>query len=444
MVQQQKSPRSLNHLTSKVLQSQSQSQCTAVEDIEYNMLQTEFQTSVKTTALARYICEHFDSLSISIQSRILNTHDFLMLFIPLIDEPPWTRRRRKQIKYTPYISKDPDSSDAANEVLVWEKYIEQEWTEIKPRDLLNMTQCEAQCWIAVFHLTCSNANCREQYSLNTYRKEQILRLRKFLNEYIMDQLPVLVDVTRYMDELSLMYVPDSNNNGSGNNAMLMEQIDQLRESIFTECKRDWDQVVSNQLESIFSSVTDGTDEDLRLIATIYNEDSIDCCLGDSGIHLESLKFDPSMRTQLERIYICVCENCKNDNETSGAEKNFVEVFTLTPDRQDEGIIVQTPNGPFQRIKLVIEQSGDFTQIFERSNQSLKIQANISYKHVTGVKRLNQALDLAGGKCSDSKVEWVQLGKLEDKLVLQLGFKRDVDNTNKGYLLEQAYMAQPSC
>lgn len=282
MVYHQKHPRTVEQIKFKASQQQQNSNNSngdhndVIDEIIHNLLNTEYQTAVKATSVARYLCEHFDSLSISIQSRIINTHDFLMLFIPLIDEPPWTRRR-DGVRRGAVDESKVESKMEGDTTTVWEKYIDQEWKEIQPCDLLQITQCEAQCWIAVFHLTCSSANCREQYGLNTYRKEQILRLRKFLNEYLMDQLPVLSDVRRYMDELSLMHVPDHNSGGSSNGVgmtVLMEQIDSVRESLLNECNGRWDEVARNQFELIFSRVTDATDADLRLIATVYDEESI--------------------------------------------------------------------------------------------------------------------------------------------------------------------------
>lgn len=447
MVYHQKHPRTIDQMVSSSLSSKK----TALDDINYNRLQTEYKTAVKTTSLARYICEHFDSLSISIQSRILNTHDFLMLFIPLIDEPPWTRRRSKcsRLKSRKMTALDEEVEEEVS--TVWEKYINQEWNEIPSCDLLQMTQCEAQCWIAVFHLTCGNEHCREQYGLNTYRKEQILRLRKFLNEYLMDQLPVLVDVTRYMDELSLMYVPESSNVGSVDGkgmAVLMEQIDRIRESILKECNCDWDQVAIDQMDRIYSKVTDGTDEDLRLIATIFNEEHYDFGFEGSSSTSEPSAVDPVVTApqmkQLKAINIRVCKK-DDDNEDGNEEvkRDFLDVFNLCPNEDDEGIIVQTPYGPFRRKKLVIEQTGDFMQLYSSSRQRLDIEANLSFHGVVGIQQFITDLILPDVNNVTKRVEWVQLGKLENELVLQLGFKCDVDDTNRAYMLVQAFIAQPS-
>lgn len=425
-------------MTSKALLPQPQS---TLKDMMHNLLQTEYQSAVKSTSLARYLCEHFDSLSISIQTRILNTHDFLMLFIPLIDEPPWTRRRSKPATYVSK-SSNPSMGDS-DEILVWEKFIDQEWKEVQSTDLLNVTQCEAQCWIAVFHLTCSNANCREQYGLNTYRKEQILRLRKFMNEYLIDQLPILSDVTRYMDELSLMYVPECGGSGSGTNStgvsVLMEQIDQVRECLLKECNNDWVQVAKYHLDSIYSKTTDANDEDLRLIASIYNEEDINFCLGDKCLNPD--KIEPNVfRPILDQIIISISESNDVDNEI-----NNVDVFNLIPNEKDDGVLVQTPNGPFHRRKLAIVNTGDLGQFFGSSPnpRRLKLKANISFKSVTGFQHLGIDFDLPTRTKSTKNIEWIQLGTLENNLVLQLGFKHCSEDSTENYSLEQAYLAQPN-
>ena len=138
--------------------------------------------------------------------------------------------------------------------LVWEKYIEGNWTEIQPDELLRVTKCEAQPWLLLFHLLCT-PSCREAYSLNTFRKEQISRLRKFLNNVVVDQIPVLADVMRYMDELSIMDVPETASTGHGT-ALLMQQVDSLREDITSSRVSDWDVVAREQFDTIFSKVKD--------------------------------------------------------------------------------------------------------------------------------------------------------------------------------------------
>ena len=60
---------------------------------------------------------------------------------------------------------------------------------------------------------------RERYNLNSFRKGQLLRVRKYLNEVLLDQLPFLADIMRYMDELAISEVPQDN----GQNVFMLQE-----------------------------------------------------------------------------------------------------------------------------------------------------------------------------------------------------------------------------
>lgn len=170
------------------------------QEIKDHINDIGFKVGVASVSIARYLCEHIGSLSLSAQQRILDTHDFLVMITPLVEEPPWTRR----------------TADGA-----WEKLGDNNaWTKVEKGDLLKITKCEAQVWLLIYHLTC-DGECRKAYGLNAFRKEQLLRLRKYLNDVVLDQVPVLADVMRYMDELQLMSVPE-NSTGQGGQGLMMQ------------------------------------------------------------------------------------------------------------------------------------------------------------------------------------------------------------------------------
>lgn len=135
----------------------------------------EFRICISCCSIARYLCEHVESMSLSAISRITDTHDYLMLILPLIENPPWTRRNNQG---------------------KWEKLVDFKWTAVEPINLLKITKLEGQPWLAIYHLM-AKKEFRERYHLNTFRKSQLLRLRKYLNEVLTDQLPVLTDIQRF-------------------------------------------------------------------------------------------------------------------------------------------------------------------------------------------------------------------------------------------------------
>ena len=192
----------------------------------------------------RFICEHSDVMPLSVASRITDTHDFLILTVPLIENPPWTRRL--------------DSGK-------WQKLVEQNWKDVQPIDLLKLTKNEGQPWLMLFHLV-TKKTFRERYHLNTFRKAQLLRVRKFLNEVMLDQMPILADIQRYMDELAITEVPEPQS--VQENVFMFQQVAVTREKAIKG--KSWSEISAKALETIFF-MSDKDDEDLKRIANIYTD-----------------------------------------------------------------------------------------------------------------------------------------------------------------------------
>ena len=169
--------------------------------------------------LAQYWCQHAEELPLAARSRLLDVHDFPLLMIPLLEEPPWTRRRevtRRRATTSSSSSENGAQTTTTTTAMVWEKYIDGNWAEVEPGELLRLTKCEAQPWLVLYHLLCNSPSCREAYGLNAYRKERLLRARKYLNAGgLTDQLPPLADLARYLDELSIMGVPEATESTRG-------------------------------------------------------------------------------------------------------------------------------------------------------------------------------------------------------------------------------------
>ncbi len=222
---------------------------TPMDDIMNHKNQIEYRVCISACAIGRFICEHADNLPLSVVSRVADTHDLLMLFIPLIENPPWTRRVPKTGK--------------------WQKLIDFKWQEVKPIDLLKITKLEGQPWIALYHLLAKQI-FRERYHINAFRKGQILRVRKYLNEIMLDQLPFLVDMQRYMDELAISEVREPSE--SSNSIFMFQQVSIVREKIIKN--KNWSDVANYQMSHVFT-MTDRDDKDLKRMADLYADDAVE-------------------------------------------------------------------------------------------------------------------------------------------------------------------------
>ena len=217
---------------------------TPKDDLAQHLTDIEFKVCISACTIARFLAEHADSMPLNVVSRITDVHDYLVLMIPLIESPPWTRR-----------------NDNTGE---WQKLVDFKWNKVLPIDLLKITKLEGQPWLALYHLL-AKAVFRERYNLNSFRKGQLLRVRKYLNEVLLDQLPFLADIMRYMDELAISEVPQDN----GQNVFMLQQVSVKREEIHKN--KNWAEVAEYQMKNVFT-MTDKDDKDLRKIADLYSDD----------------------------------------------------------------------------------------------------------------------------------------------------------------------------
>ena len=84
---------------------------------------------------------------------------------------------------------------------------------------------------------------------------------------MLDQLPILADVQRYMDELAIAEVPEPSS--SMDNVFLFQQVAVTREKVIKG--RDWQQIADSLL-SLLSEINDKNDPDLKTLAYLYTQD----------------------------------------------------------------------------------------------------------------------------------------------------------------------------
>jgi len=156
------------------------------QSLESKINDVEFATSLSALGILRSITDTLSERTLSVQARLLDSYDALGVLIPLLDAKPWFRRCAK-----------------LNSV---QQYNDGVWSDVNKADEWDKTvrigKYEAQVWLATHALLCE-PSCRRKYQWDETRKATALRLRKHLNESKMDQLPVLRDVARVLDELNV-------------------------------------------------------------------------------------------------------------------------------------------------------------------------------------------------------------------------------------------------
>lgn len=81
--------------------------------------------------------------------------------------------------------------------------------------------------------------CREanrKYEITTFRKSNLLRLRKYITEPVIDQLPMLGQMLRTLEEISLM----GDNPIAERNSFIVQQLPEIRVKIVKG--KNWDEI----------------------------------------------------------------------------------------------------------------------------------------------------------------------------------------------------------
>ena len=83
----------------------------------------------------------------------------LLTLCPLMEKAPWVRKRRGE----------------------FEKFEKNEWKIITEDELGRLPKLSVQLWLTIYNLV-MDGQCRSRYEMKSHRKENLLKLRRFLNE----------------------------------------------------------------------------------------------------------------------------------------------------------------------------------------------------------------------------------------------------------------------
>lgn len=394
---------------------------TPLQSLEDQAVDVIVQVSVGAVTLMRYICEHINGLPLSVLVRVIDTHDILCSIIPIIENPPWSRRLKKSG--------------------VWQKLVDNAWEEVEVSDLLKLTKTEGQVWLALFSLVCNN-EVRKRYHFNSFRKGQLLRARKYMNEVLLDQLPVLADVQRFIDELAMMDVSQPTAEQGGSSVLRMEQVGSTQEKLKA---RNWEEVAAKALGAEgFGAQSDATDADLRrLIDNVYALDGVDDVLNSES---EANKVELYSQ-QLSSLDICIL--------SGEGHLELVRVsYELAPGEANRiGKATPTDQGDFVRRRWIVPKEVMSSQpasadvpFSSCSSDTVAemlpcvLKAELSF---TGLSPVTCAVasQLVAFDSALPQKRWVQLGAIKEKIAIQVQLVRDTEGAP--FRVADAFISTPS-
>lgn len=139
--------------------------------------------------------------------------------------------------------------------------------------------------------------CRKKYELNDFRKNNLLRLRKFMNELLLDQIPNLSVMLRSLEELSFMNVRTQ----TLSNPLVVQLIPEIANSITSG--QNWKEIAEFQQANYFKKDLEQQKEDMKKMADLYGQDLVEGII--DGFKCGLCRKEASKRcAQCQKLWYC--------------------------------------------------------------------------------------------------------------------------------------------
>lgn len=215
------------------------------DELKRQYLEIQFSVAMICLSIIRFISDNLSYLDIPIVHQMMEVNDIPCILVPIMESKPWLRKNAKGEQ---------------------EVYEDQRWQA--RTDTQTVPKIEAQIWLTIFSMfMCQDT--QRKYEVTTFRKSNLLRLRKFLNEVLLDQIPVLSTMLRSLEELSLMQessIPSSN-------PFHVQVIPEIRSGIVANKK--WRDIADYQIKEYFTISKTEAMEEMKGIMNLYNSDMIE-------------------------------------------------------------------------------------------------------------------------------------------------------------------------
>uniref|UniRef100_A0A8C2H2L3 Zinc finger MYND domain-containing protein 10 n=1 Tax=Cyprinus carpio TaxID=7962 RepID=A0A8C2H2L3_CYPCA len=217
-------------------------------DVQRQSDMLEFEISVKALSVLCYITDHIESLSLSVLSRMLCTHNMPCVLVQLVENCPWNKG-------------------------ALEKYTEGKWRTVLPEDQLKLSKHDGQVWMALLNLLLK-PDCQRKYDFNNFNKTQLLKLRGFLTDIVIDQLPNLLDLRHFLSQLAIT------DPAAPKKDLILEQVPEIWNNIVTENSSKWKAIAKYQVTHVFNPSESELREQASRLAQTYNLDVMENLIPD--------------------------------------------------------------------------------------------------------------------------------------------------------------------
>nr|CCC95421.1 unnamed protein product [Trypanosoma congolense IL3000] len=216
-----------------------------VRSLERQLQHSLYQRAMASLSILWFVIDRLDQLPLAASNSVLVKNDLILGLTEVMLLHPWMRR-------------SPE---------VTQKFFNGEYKDIPPADVLLVCTPEAHVWFSLHKLLC-DPECRRRYTYTQSKKELILRLRRFLNDTLVDQIPALASVQRALEELSFLQ-PPSGTEEKFRSTLAIEQVPRIVTAVEAERKGSWEDI-ANTFRAMLRN-PHVRNEDAMRISKIFDE-----------------------------------------------------------------------------------------------------------------------------------------------------------------------------
>lgn len=236
-----------SELVRQVTSAKETTQWDEVRLLDEQFYECEFQVCMCVISIIRFLTDHRVAMPLAVTTRLLETHDVLMLLVPLMEKAPWVRKNKVNGRI--------------------ERFEDHKWEPVEADDEGRLPKLHTQVWLAIYNLV-MDQECRSRYELTNIRRENLLRLRRYINEVVVDQLPPLTNLHRTLEELSISGgFTGADSSSTMASPFVVELVAEVRETLVRTYEGRWQEVADQQLRDVFVKETP---EELRRLANMIS------------------------------------------------------------------------------------------------------------------------------------------------------------------------------
>ncbi|XP_043277518.1 zinc finger MYND domain-containing protein 10 [Venturia canescens] len=208
----------------------------------------EFDIAMKCISILRYLAEFCEKLPLGVLSRMLSVHDVPYLLVQLIEKHPWKK-----------------TDDKDNPMI----YTNGKWQKIRSKDENKLCKAEGQVWIGIRELLL-NPTSGAYYEMTEFRISQLMKLQKYLQEHVLDQIAPLIELRRWLSHLTI-----SRPTASAKSNLIVEVIPKIRTSILEKYRKKWKKLAKHQSKCLYTKNTDEIINLAKVLSGAYDMDKLE-------------------------------------------------------------------------------------------------------------------------------------------------------------------------